>query len=187
MKTYKITLKKSAQSEKDLMYINLCRQIMYHVDENVVPAELIVENSEDLKKYIDPQNLAYRMGMLKFNKDISPQAVSFEFSNSTSENKEIYGRDIKFSYLDATNQNKIELITKGTMMLVLPPNASVKGIIKFTKGRGINNGRFLTYAGFGYDLDEHTCAIFVDSLFDVAQQFKKVQSEVENLINQNEA
>lgn len=178
MKTYKIQFKK-IDKENPLMYINLFRQFLYELDENLVPGELTILESHDFKNYMDPQIFADRLGLIKFDKKAENQILNFKIKNESPGPRQIYSDELNFQ---TSNGDYCEVLTKNVLLFVMPENKQLSGSISFIKGKGIDNGRFLSYAGFGYDSEKDTYKVFVDSIYDISEKLNEVKKRVEEII-----
>lgn len=176
--TYQIHLNKK-EKNKDLLYINLCRQMMYQNDYNVVPSELTIKNSDDIKKYIDPQLWAQRIGLVKFDITLDGKDLPYYIKNDTDTLKQMYLSDLKISLEDGSF---VKPITTDLLLFVMPAKSELSGTIKFIKGSGIENGKFLSYAGFGYEATDSVCKILVDSPYDLTKKIPPLVEQIDLLL-----
>jgi len=183
MKDYKLELPelKGLSKEEALSTINIIRQFLYQTDVNVTPIELIIDESHRFKSYMDPQLFAKRLANLKFEEKAEHLLVQAIIQNDTEELKEIYSSDLQF--YDSESKEKIEVLSKDVLLMVVPKNTEKITIgLKFLKGQGINDGKYLSYAGFSYDQKEDNYIIYLSSLHDVNSKVKTAIAYLKELI-----
>lgn len=181
-KNYKLELPvlKDLKEDEFLMYLNLCRQMMYQYDLTTVPCEVVIKQSEVLKEMIDPQIFAKRLGLIKFQNTAKDQVAKITLKNETDVCREIYTDQLAFI---GSEGQKVDVISKGLVLMVLRPNTELNLALKFIEGPGISNGKFLSYSGFGYGKNKDHYYIMVGSLTDLEPRIKHLQQQVELLIN----
>ena len=183
MKEYTIELPslKNKVKEESLDLINLYRQFLYQADTNWAPKEITLEESDKFKEIINPQILAKRFALFKFKgKNLEALKEIYTIVENKEEiTKEIYTTDLKF--FDSNNQ-EVQILTKDLLLFIAPGNMSPSKItIKLEKGNGIEDGKFLSYAGFSYDVKKDNYYIIVDSIKDLKTQLKEATQNLKNL------